>query len=266
MEMEIDSPPMCQSTKTSFLENMIGLKRRKTFPLDELQNIINEIQLKDKKKADITKSLSKTIETITSSSIQSLKENQESKFFKVLKLENRTRYCNTAEIDEISPTMYAYYFCDKSKQNLSDKEAAAMKAIHIEPNYDIPIEQKKNEDDELSTISNPFNSASEMRLKKKRNSSFSTNNAKSNKKRKVDRSKESDEDMNNEKEYCLPTCIIGRKNPNQTMVCCDKCETWFHIKCLNIPDEQFNKIKETEWFCPNCSKKDDNKNTLNMTN
>ena len=105
-----------------------------------------------------------------------------------------------------------------------------------------------------------------MRLKKKRKSSFSTNNAKSNKKRKVDRSKESDEDMNNEKEYCLPTCIIGRKNPNQTMVCCDKCETWFHIKCLNIPDEQFNKIKETEWFCPNCSKKDDNKNTLNMTN
>ena len=265
MEMEIDSPPISQSTKTPFLEKMFGLKLRKEYPLEELQSLINEIQFKDKKRLDITKSLSKTMETITSSSIQSLKENQESKFFKVLKLENRTRYYNTAEKDEISPTMYAYYFCDKSKQNLSDKEAAAMKAIHIEPNYDIPIEQKKNEDDELSTISNPFNSASEMRLKKKRKSSFSTNNAKSNKKRKVDRSKESDEDMNNEKEYCLPTCIIGRKNPNQTMVCCDKCETWFHIKCLNIPDEQFNKIKETEWFCPNC-KKEENKNPLNMTN
>lgn len=263
MEMEIDSPPISQPTKTPFLEKMIGLKLRKEFPLEELQSLINEIQFKDKKRLDITKNLSKTIEAITSSSIQSLKENQDSKFFKVLKLENRTRYYNTAEKDEISPTMYAYYFCDKSKQNLSDKEAAAMKSIHIEPNYDIPIEQKKKDDDELSTISNPFNS--EMRLKKKRKSSFSTNNAKSNKKRKIER-KESDEEMNNEKEYCLPTCIIGRNNTIHSMVCCDRCETWFHTKCLNIPDEQFNKIKDTEWFCPNCSKKEDKNNPLNTTN
>ena len=263
--MEIDSLTNSQLTKNSFVENMIGLKLSKDFSMPELQSLISEIQFKDKKKADMTKALSKTIETMTSSTIQSSKENQDSKFFKVVKLENRTRSYNTAEKDEISPTMFAYYFCDKSKQNLSDKEAAAMKSIHIEPNYDIPIEQKKKDDDELSTISNPFNSASEMRLKKKRKSSFSTNNAKSNKKRKIER-KESDEEMNNEKEYCLPTCIIGRNNTIHSMVCCDRCETWFHTKCLNIPDEQFNKIKDTEWFCPNCSKKEDKNNPLNTTN
>jgi hypothetical protein len=37
----------------------------------------------------------------------------------------------------MTPTIYAYYFCDKSKQILSDKEAAGMKALTLDNNFEM---------------------------------------------------------------------------------------------------------------------------------
>ena len=37
----------------------------------------------------------------------------------------------------MTPTIYAYYFCDKSKQILSDKEAAAMRALSLDNNFEM---------------------------------------------------------------------------------------------------------------------------------
>ncbi len=33
--------------------------------------------------------------------------------------------------------MYSFYFCEKSRQILSDKEAAALKAMSLENNFEI---------------------------------------------------------------------------------------------------------------------------------
>jgi hypothetical protein len=65
------------------------------------------------------------------------KQNKEKYFYSNVKLDNKTRYYNTAFNDNLTPTMSAYYFCDKSRQILSDKEAAAMKAMNLDNNFDI---------------------------------------------------------------------------------------------------------------------------------
>ena len=259
------------SEMQDFVECLIGTTIKSQNNLNNLQDIIsliNEIKFKEKKKSDFSKILCQNLEACQTTQLNALKEQRGAKFFKTVKLENRTRYYNTAEKDDISPTMFAYYFCDKSKQHLSDKEAAAMKAIHMDSNYDLQLEaKKKEEDEELSTISNPFNS-NDFRLKKKRKSSFNTNTGKSNKKRKGnDKTKDSDEEMKSEeKDYCIPSCTIGRNNPSPLMVCCDKCEVWYHAKCVNIPEENLSKINEMEWFCPECKKKGEDKSKEESSN
>ena len=71
-----------------------------------------------------------------------------------LKVNNRTQYFNTAKNDSISETMSAFYFCEP-KNNLSDKEATAMKGINLHSPYDIPIDTfRKKDDDDLSSNSN----------------------------------------------------------------------------------------------------------------
>ena len=65
-----------------------------------------------------------------------LSEDKNKKFSDVVKIKAKTIIFHTAENDELSQTMNAFYFCDKSKQVLSDKQAAEYKAMHTE--YDIP--------------------------------------------------------------------------------------------------------------------------------
>jgi hypothetical protein len=43
------------------------------------------------------------------------------------KADTGTKYINTVIKDNLSPTMYAYYFCEKSNRILSDKKASALK-------------------------------------------------------------------------------------------------------------------------------------------
>lgn len=41
------------------------------------------------------------------------------------------------------------------------------------------------------------------------------------------------------------------------MICCDKCEDWFHGKCVNVTKAMGVEMEErgVEWVCPNCIKK-----------
>lgn len=260
-------------TQTSYLESQLGLNLEtlgcSQFSYSDLITLISELKFKDKEKekANVLKILISNIKSISTSKLSDLQSNREEKFYQTLNsIEKRYR---TAENDVLSPTMYAYYFCDKSKQHLSDKEAATIKAIHMESNYDIQIDGRKKDkdDDELSSISNPIyanSSSKEPKLKKKRKNSFSVLNStsgKSNKKKKLN--KESDEEKNahhsnEEIEYCLATCTVGRKNSTLSMIECDGCKGWFHFKCVGVPEESVKELKEDEWYCPNCKAKKNN--------
>ena len=67
----------------------------------------------------------------------------------------------TAEQDELSKTMHAFYFSDKSKQVFSDKQTAEYKAMHFDPGYEINLEttfkQHNKEEDNISSYSNSGN-------------------------------------------------------------------------------------------------------------
>lgn len=41
------------------------------------------------------------------------------------------------------------------------------------------------------------------------------------------------------------------------MIACDKCEDWFHGKCVNITKAMGRDMEEKgiEWTCPNCKQK-----------
>ena len=43
---------------------------------------------------------------------------------------------------------------------------------------------------------------------------------------------------------------------NDNLDVCDKCENWYHTKCLEISPETVKKIGENVWFCPKCEKSD----------
>lgn len=98
----------------------------------------NELSItNDKKSIDYVKKYIDEIKIISSDNANSHTQNREKQFYSYLKLDNRTRYFNTALNDNMTQTMYAFYFCDKSRQVLSDKEASAMKAHSIDNNYEM---------------------------------------------------------------------------------------------------------------------------------
>lgn len=49
-------------------------------------------------------------------------------------------------------------------------------------------------------------------------------------------------------------CICKQPHNNRFMICCDKCEDWFHGKCVNVTKAMGKEIelKGKEWRCPNC--------------
>lgn len=48
-------------------------------------------------------------------------------------------------------------------------------------------------------------------------------------------------------------CICRTSDTNRFMICCDKCECWFHGDCINTSPEQAKKI--LKYFCPPCLEK-----------
>lgn len=58
-------------------------------------------------------------------------------------------------------------------------------------------------------------------------------------------------------DYCRLWCICRQPHNNRFMICCDKCEDWFHGKCVNITKSMGNDMeaRNIEWVCPNCKNK-----------
>lgn len=252
----------------SIYESLLGMSID-SLSKDEITTILSEMKYKEKKKIELAKHLLDLIKANKQSDIKAM---QERKFFSHFKLDNdnRNRIFYTVSPDTLSPTMYAFYLCDKSNQNISDKEAAAMKAMRIDSNYDLSFEKKK-EEDEQSDTSNIFNN--DAKLKKKRKNSEKMNfQSRTAKKKKRDNTNGGGDDNKKkgsneeENEYCIQSCTIGRKNPNAVMICCDRCETWFHAKCMNVAEELINKMKEMEWYCPECKKKKEKESINNNNN
>jgi len=250
--------------------------------MNNTNNLINSIKFSDKKKNEIRDSISNEIKNIQNKeSLEKMSEEKTKKFSEIMKLNGKTTVYHTAEKDELSETMHAFYFCDKTKQIFSDKQAAEYKAMHFDTTYEIPLHKGfgLRDDDNLSSYSNlksmnnqADNFYNDTKLTKKKRK-LSNNKTKSNKKRIKEKISISDEYNNNSKngegmanqeaEYCIPKCKYGRKSRNQPMIMCDKCREWYHTKCLSFTNEQFQKYngKGKTWYCPKCNKMDidDNK-------
>ena len=46
-------------------------------------------------------------------------------------------------------------------------------------------------------------------------------------------------------------CLCGGPSDARFMLSCDKCENWYHGKCVNMKKEVVTE--DTHWICPNCS-------------
>ncbi|GBP39976.1 Death-inducer obliterator 1 [Eumeta japonica] len=70
-------------------------------------------------------------------------------------------------------------------------------------------------------------------------------------------SAESEESWNSEDDPDRLWCICKQPHNNRFMICCDRCEDWFHGKCVNITKAMGQQMEQQgiEWTCPNCIKK-----------
>jgi hypothetical protein len=46
-------------------------------------------------------------------------------------------------------------------------------------------------------------------------------------------------------------CLRGATSDGRFMLCCDKCELWFHGTCMQVTKELSHNLKK--WSCPSCS-------------
>lgn len=63
-----------------------------------------------------------------------------------------------------------------------------------------------------------------------------------------------DDNWNSEDDPDRLWCICQQPHNNRFMICCDKCEDWFHGKCVNITKAMGQQMEHEgiEWTCPNC--------------
>ncbi|KAH8294940.1 hypothetical protein KR018_004466 [Drosophila ironensis] len=52
-------------------------------------------------------------------------------------------------------------------------------------------------------------------------------------------------------------CICRQPHNNRFMICCDKCEDWFHGNCVNVTKAMGTEMEQKgiDWKCPECVKK-----------
>lgn len=67
----------------------------------------------------------------------------------------------------------------------------------------------------------------------------------------VDNREECEDDDEN-KEYCIHDCLMGRKYQEVEMIACDSCNNWFHPKCINMSNEEFKRFQQLSWNCDDC--------------
>ena len=262
------SPSSLQSLTDSqlqYLSQILGIKINKDemsffSSMEDLASFINTIKFQEKKRNETKDYLIEDLKSLKSEeSLSKSKEEKSKKFSDLVKSNGKTTTFHTAEKDELSPTMHAFYFCDKSTQILSDKDAAEFKNMTFDPVYARPF-IKDNEDNSSynsALIDNQTHTHNKI-LPRKRKGSNSVNNQKPIKKKKVEKNSEeviknkNEEDLQ-DVDYCILKCKFGRKVGNQNMIMCDNCGTWYHYKCIGLKDEFVQKMDENEkWYCSDC--------------
>lgn len=246
--------------------------------MNELNLLVNNKKFYEKKKSDQKDTISDEIKSIQNlENLQKLREEKSKRFYEIFKINGKTTIYHTAEKDDLSQTMHAFYFCDKSKQILSDKQIAEYKALHFDTGYELPLVRALalKDEDNMSSYSNlkqknniNDNIKTEAKLKKKRKASNNFSNKSKNNKKKKQEKVNINEEYNNksknaeggeeqEADYCISKCKYGRKSKDLPMIQCDKCKQWYHTKCLNFTNEHFQKVQSKNiWYCPDCSKMD----------
>ena len=266
---ESQNPGAIPNLNIQYLSQILGIKITQdelSFfnNIEDLTSFINSIKFPEKKKNETKDTLIEELKFLKSEeTLQKYKEEKNKKFSEYIKLNGKTTVYLTAEKDELSPTMHAFYFCDKSKQILSDKDAAEFKNMNFDPVYPRPFLKENEDNSSYNSIFNESQAHPHIKnLSRKRKGSNSLNNQKSGKKKKIEKNRT--ENVNNNKngddlqdmDYCIPKCIYGGKSKGLEMIQCDKCENWYHTKCLGIAPEEVQKIGENVWFCPKCEKSD----------
>ena len=74
-------------------------------------------------------------------------------------------------------------------------------------------------------------------------------------KKEVPKEDEKSVDNDNEEGFC-PKCSKSVKTADSA-VCCEICDLWYHIKCVNISDVEYNFIadhKSLHWYCESCNR------------
>ena len=44
-------------------------------------------------------------------------------------------------------------------------------------------------------------------------------------------------------------------NHSQTWLGCETCGEWFHTECVGMSEEDFEAVKDQDWYCEECKKK-----------
>ena len=272
---ESQNPGAIPNLNVQYLSQILGIKITQdelSFfnNIEDLTSFINSIKFPEKKKNETKDTLIEELKFLKSEeTLQKYKEEKNKKFSEYVKLNGKTAVYLTAEKDELSPTMHAFYFCDKSKQILSDKDAAEFKNMNFDPVYPRPFLKDNEDNSSYNSLFIESQTHSHIKnLNRKRKLSNSLNNQKSSKKKKIEKNNaeyiNNNNNNNNNKngddlqdiDYCIPKCKYGRKSRGLEMILCDKCENWYHTKCLEISPETVKKIGENVWFCPKCEKSD----------
>ena len=271
---ESQNPGAFPNLNIQYLSQILGIKITQdelSFfnNIEDLTSFINSIKFPEKKKNETKDTLIEELKFLKSEeTLQKYKEEKNKKFSEYVKLNGKTTVYLTAEKDELSPTMHAFYFCDKSKQILSDKDAAEFKNMNFDPVYPRPFLKDNEDNSSYNSLFIESQTHSHIKnLNRKRKLSNSLNNQKSSKKKKIEKNNAeyiNNNNNNNNKngddlqdiDYCIPKCKYGRKSRGLEMILCDKCENWYHTKCLEISPETVKKIGENVWFCPKCEKSD----------
>lgn len=87
---------------------------------------------------------------INSSNLNTYVDNRKKSFSLNFKSENQTKYINTISKENLSPTMYAYYFCEKSNRVLSDNKASTLRMYDFDLGDENSILKLKKDCDEVS--------------------------------------------------------------------------------------------------------------------
>ena len=257
-------------SKINYLSQILGIKINPDelslfTDIESISSLINSIKFPEKKKNETKETIIEDLQALNSEeSIKKINEEKSKKFYEVVKINGKTTMYSTAEKDELSPTMHAFYFCDKSKQVFSDKEAAEYKIMTCNPVCPMFIKDEDNSsyNSNMNEIQGENNNNKILSKKRKGSNNFN-NKQKQSKKKKIEKNNNIiEEHANNSKngsdvldaDYCTDKCKYGRKMKNQNMIQCDDCKIWYHSKCVGVSPEEFQTFvgNGKKYYCPRC--------------